>query len=235
MSNKSNSGLQKLLAWLVHVLTASGLVAGFLSIIAISNSNFKLAMFWLILAGFIDGIDGTFARLLRIKEVLPRVDGKMIDTVVDFVNYVVGPTYMLYAAEVFPDFLNIPLVVMILITSAIYYGKEGMISEDMYFVGFPVLWNVLAFYIIFVFSASESINALIVIIFAVLHFVPLKFAYPSRESQFQKLDLLVSFILFMVMIATVYLYPGKYFVLSLIAVGCGLYFMAMAFYNTYLK
>jgi phosphatidylcholine synthase len=235
MTKKSNSTVQKSLAWLVHVFTASGLVAGFLSILAINESNFRLAMFWLICAGIIDGVDGTFARILKVKEILPNVNGTMIDTTVDFVNYALVPAYMLYSAGVFPEMLNIPLVAIILVTSAVYYGKEGMVSEDMYFVGFPVLWNVLAFYILFVFSASASIYAIIIVIFAVLHFVPLKFAYPSRKSRFQKLDLTFSFILLITMMIVVYLNPSRNLILSLIAFACGIYFLVMAVYNTYRK
>ena len=35
----------------------------------------------------LDGIDGTFARMAKVKEVLPHVDGKMIDYVIDFFTY----------------------------------------------------------------------------------------------------------------------------------------------------
>lgn len=223
------------MAWLVHIFTASGLVAGFLAILAINESNFRLAMFWLICAGLIDGVDGTFARILKVREVLPIMNGKMIDTVVDFVNYAVVPAYMLHSAELFPDFLATALAGLILMTSAIYYGKEGMISQNMYFIGFPVLWNLLAYYLLFVFSAGAFANAVTVLAFAILHFVPLNFAYPSRKSKYQKLNLVVSFILFTTMSTTVYLFPESHLVLSILNISCGLYFMSMAVYNTYFR
>lgn len=227
--------MKKTLAWLVHMFTASGLVAGFMAILAINEQDWRMAMFWLIVAGFIDGIDGTFARMVKVNQVLPHVNGKNIDTVVDFVNYAAIPAYLLFQYEAFPKELGIPTVALILMVSAVYYGIEGMVSEDMHFIGFPVLWNVLSFYIIFVFSAGVYFNTAIVVIFAVLHFIPLKFAYPSRKSRFQRLDLGISIILFFAMLFAVFMYPEKRSILSVISYLCGFYFLGMAVYNTYLR
>ncbi len=57
-------------------------------------------MAWLLVALLIDGIDGTLARVFKVKEVLPNVSGKTIDTVVDFTNYAVVPAYFFYAAAI---------------------------------------------------------------------------------------------------------------------------------------
>ena len=72
------SMIQRVLAWSVHLFTASGLLAAFMSILAINNEDWRGAMLWLFLALFIDAIDGTFARWCKVKEVLPGMDGKMI-------------------------------------------------------------------------------------------------------------------------------------------------------------
>lgn len=235
MNAKTPTKIQIGLAWLVHLFTASGLVAAFLSILAINDHDWRMAMFWLIIAGLIDGVDGTFARLLKVKKVLPHVNGTTIDTVVDFVNYAVVPAYMLYSAGVFPAFMQLPMAALILVTSALYYGKEGMIYKEMYFIGFPVLWNIVAFYMIFTIDLDPYLNALAVVLFAFLHFVPVKFAYPSRKSNFQKLNLIITGILFLVMMYILYIYPVKNIVLSLIAYLCASYFMLLAFYDTYFK
>ena len=67
--------------------------------------------------------------------------------------------------------------------SAIYYGKDGMVSEDNYFIGFPVLWNMAIFFMFFVFHVSPLLNAIYIVFLAVLHFVPIKFVYPSRANK----------------------------------------------------
>ena len=84
----------KTLAWAVHLFTASGLLAGFMALLAMHDHDVRQAMFWLILAFVIDGIDGTFARMAHVTEVLPNMDGKTIDYVVDFFNFAIVPAYI---------------------------------------------------------------------------------------------------------------------------------------------
>ena len=192
--NQSYSFTQKALAMAVHVFTASGIVCGFYALVAIAGNHFMEAMYLLIACQIIDGIDGTFARLWRVKEVLPWMNGSTIDYVVDFCTYAVIPIFLIYQADLMPSMLltHIACVCMLLV-SAIYYGKDGMVSEDNYFVGFPVLWNLAAFWLYFVNGPELAwYNFSLVIILSVLHFVPLKFSYPSRRNRFFYVDLLAT-------------------------------------------
>lgn len=232
MNRKDFPAIKIYLSWLVHVFTASGLIAGFMAILAINTQDWKMVMFWLLIAFFIDGVDGTFARMLDVKKTLPHIDGKMIDTVVDFMNYAVVPAYFIHMAEILPEHWSLLSVAFILLTSAIYYGKEGMILDEQYFVGFPVLWNMVAFFLFFVVRLPSYLNVVLILIFGVLHFVPLKFPYPSRKSRFQKLDMMFSTILFITLIIIGYQYPENNLILSSVALICGGYFMGMAVYNT---
>ena len=61
--NQQYNLVDKALAWSVHIFTASGLLAGFMAILAINASDWRGAMFWLLVALVIDGIDGTFCLL----------------------------------------------------------------------------------------------------------------------------------------------------------------------------
>ncbi len=203
----SHSYFEKSLAWCVHLFTASGLIAGFMSILAINAGDWRAAMSWLIFALLIDGIDGALARKFKVAEVLPGINGKTIDNVVDFANYAVIPAYFLYMTGLAGPGLNLTLAFLILIVSAVYYGKEGMVSDDFYFIGFPVMWNITVFYLVFVFSFPSSVNAAIVFILAVLHFVPVKFAYPSRATRLRGLTIFFTALLLVVMPLTVWFYP----------------------------
>lgn len=232
-SAPSHSFLQKTLAWAVHVFTASGMVAGFMAILAINEKDWREAMFWLILCLIIDGIDGTFARLFKVKEVLPFMDGKSIDYVVDIATYAIIPAYFFHEADLVSESWKLPATALILLVSVIYYGKDGMVSQDNYFIGFPVLWNLVVFYLVFVFLASETTNLLLIITFSILHFIPVKFAYPSRGSRFRIPTLLFSILFFAVMIAITYLYPERNGLLTTGAWLCGLYFAALAVYTTF--
>ena len=52
---------------------------------------------WLGLGLFIDGIDGTIARFLKVNVKLPHIDGFMLDSLIDYINYIFIPR--LYATS----------------------------------------------------------------------------------------------------------------------------------------
>ena len=231
-------------AWLVHLFTASGLIAGLLALIAVSDKDWRAAMAWLLVALAIDGIDGTLARAFKVKEVLPSVNGTTIDHVVDFANYAIVPAYFFYMAELAPAGWNLPLAILILLVSALYYGKDGMVSDDYYFVGFPVMWNVVVFYLIFVFpdifevlapqpSALVPVfNASIVVIFSALHFVPVKFAYPSRATRMKIPTIAATVSILVLMPVIVWLYPSTPVWLAWLALINLAYFGVLAVVDT---
>ncbi len=226
---------QKALAFSVHAFTASGMVAGFMALLAVAEHEFNQAMLWLLLAFIIDGIDGTFARLFKVKEVLPNFDGKMIDSVIDFSTYAIIPAYFIYESSLLPSDYKLLGASIILLVSAIYYGKLGMISSDYYFIGFPVLWNLVAFYLFFVMNFSEWINFGLIIVFAIMHFIPIKFAYPSRTDKFKVFNILFSLIFFISNIWLVYILPSKNDILSWLSISCIVYFLIIAIYNTWFE
>lgn len=225
----------KILAWFTHFFTASGLLAGFMAILAIGEKNWRSAMAWLLVALAIDGFDGTLARRFKVKEVLPNFDGKTIDYVIDFANYAIIPAYFFYQANLVGENWTLPLSLLILIVSAIYYGKDGMVSDDYYFVGFPVMWNIVVFYLVFVFSLSEIGNAAIIVIFSILHFVPIKFAYPSRATRLKVVTLTVTAIFLIVTPLIVWFYPATPNWLKWMADACLAYYGILAVIDTFRK
>lgn len=226
------SFLEKLLAWSVHVFTASGIVFAFLALLASQRHDWRAAAFWLFVCLVIDGVDGTFARRFRVTEVLPFMDGKMIDTVVDFTTYAFIPAYIFYEAGLAPPGWSLPCVAAMLLAAALYYGKEGMISDDYRFVGFPVLWNVFVFYLLFVFQLPQWLNAVLAFVFAVLHFVPLRFAYPSRMGRYQSLSLAVSLLAFAATVWIIWTYPQRSTPANGMAIGAAVYFLVLALWET---
>ena len=96
-------------------------------------------MLWLFVTLIIDSVDGTFARLFKVREVLPNFDGKMIDYVIDFAIYAIIPAYFIHEAPLLPEDFKLIGATIILLVSAIYYGLDGMVSNDYYFIGFPVM------------------------------------------------------------------------------------------------
>jgi len=231
----SYSILEKALAWSVHIFTASGLLAAFMSILAINAKNWRAAMAWLIVCQFIDGVDGALARKFKVAEVLPNMNGKTMDYVIDFATYAIIPAYFFYAAELVNPDWNLPLTFLILMVSAIYYGREGMVSDDYYFIGFPVMWNMVVFYLVFVFSLSPVGNAAIIVVFSVLHFLPIKFAYPSRATRLRYLTIIFTAAILLIMPLVVWFYPAVPVWLKWLAIGNLIYFGGLAAFDTFRK
>ena len=59
-------------AALVHLFTAMGIVCGLMAILAVFAGAWVAVFGWLGLAVVIDGVDGTFARMAKVKRHLPR-------------------------------------------------------------------------------------------------------------------------------------------------------------------
>ncbi len=104
----------RFLSILVHLLTGFGIVAGFFALIAVMNYNQKEAFLWLGCAFLIDSVDGSLARKFNVKKNLPHIDGKMLDSIIDFFNYVIIPSVMIYWFRYVPDqfILLIPVILI---------------------------------------------------------------------------------------------------------------------------
>ena len=89
-------------AFAVHIFTACGAACALLALIAAVRSDWPQMFVWLGIALFIDGVDGTFARRLRVAEVLPRWSGDVLDLVVDILTYVFVPAYAIAASGLLP-------------------------------------------------------------------------------------------------------------------------------------
>lgn len=166
-------------AFAVHVFTACGAACALLALIAAVSGKWPQMFLWLGVALIIDGIDGTFARRLRVAEVLPRWSGDVLDLVVDVMNYVFVPAYALTASGLLPPSVATSLGIVIVVTGALYFADRRMKTADYYFRGFPAVWNVAAFYI-FVLKPPPWLGALLIAALAVLTFVPVHFIHPVR-------------------------------------------------------
>lgn len=177
-----STGSQRLAAWGVHLFTASGAVVAVLSLAAISRGNFKTAAVWMLLALVIDAVDGTLARAARVKEVLPGFDGRRLDDMVDFLNYVIVAVVFMAASGHLPHLL---WAVVPVLASAYGFSQEDAKTEDNFFLGFPSYWNVVAIYA-WLLDVAPWTTLAWVAGFAVLVFVPLKYIYPSQSPVLRK-------------------------------------------------
>lgn len=224
---------ERLKAWLVHIFTASGILTVFMALVETGMEDFRAAMLWLLAAQIIDGVDGTLARRYRVEEVLPQMSGKSIDFVIDFSGYAVVPAYMMYQADLMPDLLGLLVALLIVLTSAIYYGKAGMVTNDLYFKGFPVMWNMVAFYLIFIFAFPASLNVAVIVVLIIMQFVPVKFAYPSLTRRWMPATLIITAVFLISVTGLLWYYPNYPATFYWGTIVSLFYFAAFAFAATF--
>lgn len=175
-------------AFSVHLLTASGSFLAFLSLVAASEERWTAMFCWLGLALLVDGIDGPIARKLEVKQILPTWSGDMLDNVIDYVTYVLIPAFALYQRGFMGPGLSFTSAALIVITSAIYYADTGMKTKENFFKGFPVVWNMVVF-TLFVIEPGEYPSFAIVLVSAILTFVPMNFLHPVRVKRLRNINL----------------------------------------------
>ncbi len=207
-------------AFSVHVLTASGVAFAFVALILATGGQWAAMFVCLGLALIVDGIDGPLARAFNVAEVLPRWSGDTLDIVVDFVTYVFVPAYAIAGSGLLPPTLALPAGLIIVVTGAIYFADRNMKTADNFFRGFPVLWNLAAFYLDLL-QPSEWLTAAIVALLAVLTFAPIKFLHPLRVTRLRMLNIVLLTLWFMLaLIALLFdLDPGPYVTWPLVAIA----------------
>ena len=178
-------------AFLVHVFTACGAVCALLALLAAVGGNWTRMFVWLGIALVIDGVDGTFARRLRVAETLPRWSGDTLDLVVDYPTYVLVPAYAVATGGVLPVPAALPLGLVIAVTGALYFADRRMKTSDGYFRGFPALWNVAAFYL-FLLKPPPWLGALAIVVLAAATFAPFHFVHPVRVKRWHRLNIAAS-------------------------------------------
>ena len=175
-------------AFAVHVFTACGAACALLALLAAVRAQWPLMFLWLGVALVIDGIDGTFARRLRVAAVLPRWSGDVLDLVVDILNYVFVPAYAVTASGLLPASVATPLGLVIVVSGSLYFADRAMKTPDYYFRGFPALWNVAAFYL-FLLKPAPWLGAATIAALAALTFVPCHVVHPVRIAHLRGLTM----------------------------------------------
>lgn len=170
------SSLHVILAWGAHAFTASGAVVGALALLSIAAGELARAALLMMLALGIDALDGLWARAVGVGEVLPAVDGRRLDDIVDYLNYTIVPCVFMVEAHSLP---GVGWIVFPVLASAYGFSQVAAKTEDDFFLGFPSYWNGLALYL-WLLAIPPAIGALLASAFAIGVFVPIRYLYPSK-------------------------------------------------------
>jgi phosphatidylcholine synthase len=179
---------KRFFAWSVHFYTGLGLVAAgamAAAIIEATPASFRLAFLLMVIATVIDATDGTLARRVRVKEVLPGFDGRRLDDLIDFQTYTALPLLLLFMAGILPPGQEFWLLVPLL-SSAYGFCQVSAKTDDGYFLGFPSYWNVIAFYL-YVLKPPGAVAIALLLFFSFLTFVPFRYLYPTQRGRLNRL------------------------------------------------
>ena len=169
-------------AWSVHALTATGAVVGTLSLLAIFAGHYHRAALLMLVALAIDSVDGTLARRARVAELIPGFDGRRLDDMVDFFNFVLVPMVFVAVAGLVPGSV---WIVPPVLASAYGFSQTDAKTEDDFFLGFPSYWNVVALYL-WLLDVPAATGAGVLFVLSVAVFVPLKYVYPSKAPRLRR-------------------------------------------------
>jgi phosphatidylcholine synthase len=187
MTDLSPSLAGRLKAYLVHLYTATGIIWAVMAAFAIVSGELAVACLWLMLAMAVDSTDGFFARRFHVKTVLPALDGRKLDDIVDYLNYTFLPILLISSAGRLPEprllWAAIPLVTSLFA----FCNRRAKEEQAGFFLGFPSYWNVIGVYFVIWLSETDVlITGCIILAFSVLTVLPLRFVYPSHAPRWKR-------------------------------------------------
>ena len=177
---------QKALA--VHLLTATGAVFAMLAMLAAVDEKWGLMFLWLVVAFFVDGIDGPLARRYDVKKNSPIFDGVLLDLIIDYLTYVFVPAYALFKSGLLPGWTGWFAIIIITFTSAMYFTDSRMKTKDYSFSGFPGCWNMVVL-VLFALQPNFWVSVAFVALLAAAMFVPVRFVHPMRTPRWRMITI----------------------------------------------
>lgn len=193
--------VKKIAAYGVHLLTALGAALGLWALILIYDAAYQTALWVLAAAVFIDSIDGALARLIQTKQHAAKIDGALMDNIIDYITWTVAPLFWVYAT------MQLPIWVLLIcaIASAFGFSNAQAKTDDHFFTGFPSYWNIVVVYL-FLLEFSTLSASIILLLFALATFLPIKFVYPTRTSYLRKLTLFLGSLYILHFLALIYFF-----------------------------
>lgn len=180
------------LAWSVHIYTALGVVSGLMALVAAGRDEYRIAFIWLCVSLFIDCTDGIMARRTDVKRWVPEFDGRRLDDIVDFINYAFVPVYIAWRIPLVPAGWEV-LLAAPLLASGFGFCQSDAKTSDGFFMGFPSYWNVLVMYL-YMLQWPPALNAVTILIFTGLVFVPIRYLYPSQSPWLRAFSIGATFV-----------------------------------------
>ena len=179
---------RKIRAYLVHMLTASGVAFAFLAMAEVVGGELdpRWVFGWLTLAVLIDAADGPLARLWDVQSHAPRIMGGTIDLIVDYLTFTFIPLVLVWRMDWLPGWDGLWVTLAMVASLFGFANTSAKQADDGFFLGFPSFWNVVAYYIgllsVEYGAAGGYVSLAILLALSVLTVVPVRFVYPNQVS-----------------------------------------------------
>ena len=188
MSTNLSDATSRRAGYVIHLMTASGAVAGLLALQAVFDDRWHAALLWLIACQVLDGLDGPIARRFDVTIHAPLIDGHVLDLVVDYVTCVVVPVTLLARLELLPEHYETLVAGTIFLSSALWFARTDQETEDHWFNGFPAVWN-LVVPTFLIFGSSSKIVIIVSLILCASQLTKFKIPHLVRVVEFRKITL----------------------------------------------
>ncbi len=172
----------------VHLFTATGAVFAMLAMLAAADAKWSLMFLWLLVAFFVDGVDGPLARKYDVKINAARFDGELLDLIIDYLTYVFIPAFALFKSGLLLGWTGWIAIIIITFASAMYFCDGNMKTKDNSFHGFPGCWNMVVI-VLFALSPNFWFILALISLLAISMFLPVKFVHPVRTLRWRAVTL----------------------------------------------
>ena len=101
-----------------------------LAMLAAVEGKWDLMFLWLVVAFFVDGVDGPLARKYHVKKNAPEFDGVLLDLIIDYLTYVFIPAFALFSSGLMGGWTGWAAIIVITFASAMYFADTRMKTRD---------------------------------------------------------------------------------------------------------
>lgn len=151
----------------------------------------RAAIAYLLITQLIDGIDGPMARQIDIRTVVPKLDGYILDLVIDYVTCVVVPAAFIHQFGLLPEEFSLAGAGLVVFLSAMWFSRTDMMTDDHWFNGFPATWNLVA-PSLYLMNTPKWLNLGLVLLLSALMLTNAKFPHVVRAAAAREITLPVT-------------------------------------------
>ncbi len=173
---------QRSRGYFVHLYTACGMIFAFLAAAETCRPEPepRWVFVWLLAAVLIDATDGPLARLWHVHDWAPKIDGRKIDDIIDYLTFTFVPLLLAWRM----DWIAPPAGVWVaaaMIASVLGFAHTEAKQEDQgFFRGFPSYWNIFVFYAGIWHGYYGPVPAtVLLVLLTALTVLPVRFIYPN--------------------------------------------------------